>query len=245
MPEVTTGLNHTVKVEIWSDVVCPWCYIGKRRFEQALAAFPHADEVEVTYRSFELDPAAPAQRTGTHDEHLARKYGMTVERAHQLNEQMTQTAAGEGLEFHFERIRGGNTFDAHRLLHHAAAEGKQLELKERLLLATFTEGEPIADRAALARLAKEIGIDDADEVLASDRYSDNVRADEQQAAAYGISGVPFFVVDGKYGVSGAQPADLLLEVLDRAYGDSRPLTMVEQTEPSVDGAICDDDSCAV
>jgi predicted DsbA family dithiol-disulfide isomerase len=234
-----------MKVEIWSDVVCPWCYIGKRRFEQALARFPHADDVEVTYRSFELDPGAPQQRTGTHDEHLARKYGMTVERARQLNDQMTQTAAGEGLDFHFERIRGGNTFDAHRLLHHATTQGKQLELKERLLLATFTEGEPVADRAALARLAKEVGIDDADEVLASDRYADDVRADEQQAAAYGINGVPFFVVDGKYGVSGAQPADLLLQVLERAHADSRPLTIIESTDTSVDGAVCDDDSCAV
>ena len=234
-----------MQVEIWSDVVCPWCYVGKRRFERALASFPHSDEVTVTYRSFELDPGAPQQRTGTHDEHLARKYGMTVERAHQLNAQMTQTAAVEGLDFHFERIRGGNTFDAHRLLHHAATQGKQLELKQRLLLATFTEGEPVSDHSTLARLAKEIGIDDADEVLASDRYSDAVRADEQQAAAYGISGVPFFVVDGKYGVSGAQPAELLLQVLERAYDDSRPLTMVRSTETSVDGGICDDDSCAV
>ncbi|HET6818718.1 MAG TPA: DsbA family oxidoreductase [Mycobacteriales bacterium] len=233
-----------MQVEIWSDVVCPWCYIGKRRFEQALARFAHADEVTVTYRSFELDPAAPAHREGTHEEHLARKYGMTVEQARGLNDQMTQTAAAEGLDFHFERIRGGNTFDAHRLLHHATTVGKQLELKERLLLATFTEGEPIADRDTLARVAKEVGIDDADQVLASDRYSDAVRADEQQAAAYGISGVPFFVVDGKYGVSGAQPADLLLQVLDRAYDDNRPLTLVEPTAGSND-AVCDDDSCAV
>jgi len=245
MPDVAIRLNHTVKVEIWSDVVCPWCYIGKRRFEQALATFAHADEVEVTYRSFELDPTAPAHRTGTHDEHLARKYGMTVERAHQLNEQMTQTAAAEGLDFHFDRIRGGNTFDAHRLLHHAGTQGKQLELKERLLLATFTEGEPVADRAALARLAKEVGIDDADEVLGSDRYSDDVRADEQQAAAYGISGVPFFVVDGTYGVNGAQPAEVLLQVLERAYGDSRPLTLVTPTDSGADAGACDDDSCAI
>jgi len=157
---------------------------------------------------------------------------------------MTETAAAEGLDFHFERMHGGNTFAAHRLLHHAATRGKQLELKERLLLATFTEGEPIADAAALSRLAKEVGIDDADEVLASDRYSDDVRADEQQAAAYGISGVPFFVVEGKYGVSGAQPADLLLQVLDRAYGDSRPLTMVDSAT-ATDAPVCDDDSCAV
>jgi predicted DsbA family dithiol-disulfide isomerase len=230
-----------VQVEIWSDVVCPWCYIGKRRFEQALARFPH--EVDVVYRSFELDPGAPTERTGTHDEHLARKYGLTVQRAHQLNEQMTQTAAGEGLEFRFDRIRGGNTFDAHRLLHLALERGVQEQLKERLLLATFTQGEPVGDRAALARLAAEVGLDAAEvqELLDGDAYAEAVRADEQQAAAYGITGVPFFVVDGKYGVSGAQPADVLLEVLRKAYDEQRPLSMVR----TADAGACDDESCAV
>src|SRR4051794_27998841 len=211
-----------MQVEIWSDVVCPWCYVGKRRFEQALARFPHADDVTITYRSFELDPAAPSARTGSHDEHLARKYGMTVEGARQLNEQMTQTAAVEGLDFRLDRIRGGNTFDAHRLLHFAMESGHQAELKERLLRATFTEGEPIADRDALVRLAAEVGLDEtaARDVLWSDRYGDAVRADEQQATAYGVTGVPFFVVDGKYGVSGAQPADVLLQLLERAYDET-------------------------
>lgn len=214
-----------MQVEIWSDVVCPWCYIGKRRFEAALAEFSPADEVSVTYRSFELDTGAPAARTGSHDDHLARKYGMTVERAHQLNEQMTQTAAAEGLEFHFDRIRAGNTFDAHRLLHLALEHGKQLELKERLLRATFTDGEPIADSGALVRLAIEVGLDadEVREVLETDRYADAVRADEQQAVDYGITGVPFFVVDRKYGVSGAQPAEVLLQLLNRAHDESRSL----------------------
>jgi predicted DsbA family dithiol-disulfide isomerase len=233
-----------VNVEIWSDVVCPWCYIGKRRFEQALDRFPHADAVTVTYRSFELDPAAPTRREGTHDEHLARKYGLSVEKARQLNAQMTQTAAAEGLDFHFERMRGGNTFDAHRLLHLAADRGKQHELKERLLQATFTDGVPVADRDALVRLAAEVGLDadEARDVLASDRYADAVRADERQAAAYGITGVPFFVVDGKYGVSGAQPADLLLQVLEKAYAESSPLTVIDSAG-SADS--CDGDACAV
>jgi predicted DsbA family dithiol-disulfide isomerase len=234
-----------MQVDIWSDVVCPWCYIGKRRFEQALADFEHADEVTVTYRSFELDPGAPLERSGTHDEHLARKYGMTVERARQLNEQMTQTAAAEGLEFHFEHIRGGNTFDAHRLLHFALERGKQEQLKERLLLATFTEGAPVADRTALIRLATEVGLDasDAREVLESDRYGDAVRADEQQAMSYGITGVPFFVVDRRYGVSGAQPAEALLQVLNRAYDESRPLTIIDPSDGTAN--TCDDESCAV
>src|SRR3954462_5532374 len=237
-----------MQVEIWSDVVCPWCHIGKRRFEQALARFAHADEVTSLYRSFELDPDAPRERTGSHDEHLARKYGMTVDRARQLNQQMTETAAAEGLDFRFDRIRGGNTFDAHRLLHWAVEHGKQEALKERLLLATFTDGEPIADPDALARLAADVGLD-ADEaraVPAGARYAAAVRGDEQQAAAYGITGVPFFVIDGKYGISGAQPAEVLLEVLEKAHAESRPLTMLGGSAADVDAAAsCDDDACAV
>jgi predicted DsbA family dithiol-disulfide isomerase len=220
-----------MQVEIWSDVVCPWCYIGKRRFEQALADFAHSEDVTVTYRSFELDPAAPAQRTGDHSEHLARKYGMTVDRARQVDAQMAETAAAEGLDFRFERMRGGNTFDAHRLLHLARDHGLQLEMKERLLRATFTDGEPIGDRETLVRLATEVGLD-ADEVRAvldSGSYADDVRADEEQAAAFSISGVPFFVIDGRYGVSGAQPTEQLAHVLQRAWDDSHVgLTAVEQ-----------------
>jgi len=239
-------LSSDVQVEIWSDVVCPWCYVGKRRFEQALEQFAHADDVTVTWRSFELDPEAPLSRSGSHDEHLARKYGMTVERARQVNQQMTETAAAVGLDFHFEHIRAGNTFDAHRLLHFAHDHGKQLELKERLLRATFTDGEPIADRETLVRLAVEVGLDgdEARSALESDRYADAVRADERQAAAYGITGVPFFVVDGKYGVSGAQPAELLLEVLQRGYDDNRALTVVDGAA-GIDAAACNDESCAI
>jgi predicted DsbA family dithiol-disulfide isomerase len=133
---------------------------------------------------------------------------------------MTAVAATEGLDFRFDLARPGNSFDAHRLLHHAATQDKQLELMERLLHATFTDGEPIGERETLARLANEIGLDDAREVLGSDRYGDDVRADEQQAAAYGITAVPFFVIDGRYGVSGAQPAELLVQLLDRAYGET-------------------------
>jgi predicted DsbA family dithiol-disulfide isomerase len=209
-------------VEIWSDVVCPWCYIGKRRFERAVAFFGHPGEVTVTYRSFELDPNAPEQRTGTHAEHLARKYGMTVAQAEQASQQMTERAAADGLEFRFDLIRGGNTFDAHRLLHLAKDHGLQPEMKERLLHATFTEGLPIADKPALLRLATEAGLPATrvQAVLDGDAYADAVRADEQQAARYGITGVPFFVADGKYAVSGAQPPEVLLQLLQRAYDET-------------------------
>jgi predicted DsbA family dithiol-disulfide isomerase len=231
-------------VEIWSDVVCPWCYVGKRRFEQALAAFAHRDEVRVRWRSFELDGQAPAERTGDYAVMLATKYGVPVDQARQMIDTMTATAAQDGLDLRFDLARTGNTFDAHRVLHLAADRGVQDAVEERLMRATFTEGEPIGDRDALVRLAAEVGLD-ADEVravLASDRYADDVRADEQQARAYGISGVPFYVVDGRYGVSGAQPAEALLQVLETAWAEHRPTALV-----TAGGAApgCDDDGCAV
>lgn len=233
-----------VKVEIWSDVVCPWCYVGKRRFEQALAGFPHRDEVEVVWRSFELDPSAPSERTGDYGGHLAGKYGVPLAQAQQMLDTMTATAAQEGLDFSFATARPGSTFDAHRLLHLAAERGVQGAVKERLMRATFTEGEPIGDHDALVRLVAEAGLD-ADEaraVLASDRYAAEVRGDEQQARAYGISAVPFFVVDGRYGVSGAQPAEALGQVLAQAWAERSPLQVV--TAGSA-GPGCDGDGCAV
>ncbi len=233
-----------MKVEIWSDVVCPWCYIGKRRFEQALAGFPHRDEVEVVWRAFELDPAAPAERTGGYAEHLAAKYGVPVAQAQSMIDTMTATAAEDGLDFSFGTARPGSTFDAHRLLHLAAERGVQDAVKERLLRATFTEGEPIGDAATLVRLVAEAGLD-ADEaraVLASDRYAAEVRGDEQQARAYGITGVPFFVVDGRYGVAGAQPAEALAQVLAQAWAERSPLQLVGA---GTDAPGCEGDTCAV
>lgn len=235
-----------MNIEIWSDVVCPWCYIGKRRFERAVASFSHPDEVRVTYRSFELDPNAPAERSGTHTEHLAGKYGMTIAQAEQAGQQMTQRAAADGLEFRLDLIRGGNTFDAHRLLHLAKDHGLQPQMKERLMRATFTEGLPIASKPTLARLAAEAGLPAAQvqAVLDGDAYADAVRADEQQAARYGITGVPFFVADGKYAVSGAQPPEVLLQLLQRAYHESSQLMPVTVTAGGNSEASCDGDSCA-
>jgi predicted DsbA family dithiol-disulfide isomerase len=202
-----------LQVEIWSDVVCPWCYIGKRRFEAALNQFD--GDVEVTWRSFQLDPEAPAIREHTATEHLAAKYGMSVEQAEASHAQMTELAAQEGLEYHFEKARGGNSFDAHRLVHLATAHGKQDEAMERLMRAYFTEGVPIGDRAALTELATEIGLE-AGEALDSDEYADAVRADEELAHRIGIRGVPFFVLDRRYGLSGAQPAEIIVQALEKA-----------------------------
>ena len=234
-----------MKVEIWSDVVCPWCYIGKRRFEAALTRFEHRDEVEVVWRSFELDPTAPQHRQEGLDEHLAAKYRMPLEDARRMQEHMTATAAGGGLDFRFDIARSGNTFDAHRLIHLALKRGVQDAVKERLMRAYYSEGEAVGDPDTLVRLVTEAGLD-ADEAratLASEQFADEVRADEQEAAALGISGVPFFVVDRRYGVSGAQSADVLLQVLRQAWAEAHPLTMVGGRAAS--GEACVDGSCAV
>ncbi|MFC4949666.1 DsbA family oxidoreductase [Pseudonocardia sp. GCM10023141] len=234
-----------MQVEIWSDVVCPWCAIGKRRFEKALAQFAHRDDVQVRYRSFELDPDAPQERTEDLGEHLAAKYGITTERAEQMHAQMTQTAAADGWDFHFEHAKSGNTFDAHRLLHLAAERGVQDAVKERLFSAYLVEGERIGDPETLVRIGAEAGLDadEARSVLAGLRYGDEVRADEHQARAYGISGVPFYVIDQKYGVSGAQPPEALLEVLTTAWADAHPVSVL--TPAGADGDACADGSCAV
>ena len=212
------GRVAPLAVEIWSDVVCPWCYIGKRRLEAALEQLPGRDEVRVLWRSFRLDPEAPAARDLSSEEHLADKYGMSVEDARGLNAQMTELAAGEGLEYHLDRTRGGNTFDAHRLIHLGADRGVQHAVKERLMRGYFTEGEPVGDHETLVRLGAEAGLDpdEARATLSSDAYADAVREDEDLARRIGIRGVPYFVLDRRFGVSGAQPADVLLQAFERA-----------------------------
>jgi predicted DsbA family dithiol-disulfide isomerase len=208
-----------VKVEIWSDVVCPWCYIGKRRFESALARFDRP--VEVEWKSFELDPDAPIRR-GSTAEHLARKYGLTLDQVAAMHERMTALAAAEGLEYHLDETQGGNTFDAHRLLQYGKSRGIGGETKERLLRAYFTEREPIGEREVLVRLGEELGLEDAGEVLESDAFAREVRADEHEARLFGINAVPFFVIDRYYAVEGAQPAEVILGALTRAVAPGPP-----------------------
>jgi predicted DsbA family dithiol-disulfide isomerase len=244
-----------VKVEIWSDVVCPWCYIGKRRFEAALARFPHRDEVVVEWKSFELDPGATSSTAAEgadasgYADRLAAKYGTTPAEAQKMLDSMTAAAAAEGLDFRFDRAVAANTFEAHQLIHLAAAHGRQDEAKERLLRAYFCEGEAVGDREVLVRLGAELGLDaeETRRALAQQRHAAQVRDDEAEATALGIRGVPFFVIDRTYGVSGAQPAEQLLEVLQRAWSEAHPLTMVgSATEAgSQDAAACGPDGCAI
>ena len=205
-------------IEVWSDVVCPWCYIGKRRLESALARFEHRDEVTVLWRSFELDPGAEREPEGTGAERLAAKYGMTVEEAAARQEQITKLAAEDGLEYHLDTAHGGNTFDAHRLIQLGKERGIQDAVKERLMRGYFTEGARIGDPEALVALGVDAGLDveEARTVLASDAYAEAVREDEALAHQIGIQGVPFFVLNRRYGVSGAQPAEVLVQALEKA-----------------------------
>ena len=233
-----------LRVDVWSDIACPWCYVGKRRLEVALAQFPRRDAVEVVWRAFELDPAAPRVRDAgvSYAERLSKKYGSGVAQAEAMVRGMTDVAAADGLDFRFDRIRPGNTFDAHRLLHLAYERGAQDAVKERFLRAYMTEGEAIGDPDVLSRLSREAGLDadDVAAVLATDAYAREVRNDEDEARALGISGVPFFVLGGRYGVSGAQPAEVLLRALEQAWAEAAD----EGDVAFAGGAACGPDGCA-
>jgi predicted DsbA family dithiol-disulfide isomerase len=209
-------------VEIWSDVVCPWCYLGKRRFETALESFEHRDEVRLAYRSFELDPAAPAGVTTPTVELLASKYGMSAAQAEDAQRQMEERATADGLTFRMDGLRSGNTRDAHRLLQLAGARSRQPELVERLHRAYFTDQISIFEHTSLSALAVEAGLDgdEVARVLGGNDYDNEVAADEAMAQSLGATGVPFFVIDRRYGISGAQSAEVIGQALERAWADA-------------------------
>lgn len=218
-------MSNPIDVQIWSDVQCPWCYIGKRKFEAALEQFD--DEVTVTYRSFELAPDTPVDFDGSPVDYLSQRKGVTPEQAQQMVDRVSAIAQSVGLEYHYDRIHQTNTVLAHELLHFARAHGKQVELKERLLRAYFTEGRHIGRADDLVELAGEIGLDReaAATALAEHTYLPDVKADMAQAVAYGIQGVPFFVIESKYGISGAQESATFLAALTQAAAerDAAPL----------------------
>jgi predicted DsbA family dithiol-disulfide isomerase len=228
--------SEPLRVDIWSDVVCPWCAIGKANLDIAVGQFAGADRVEIVWHSFELDPSAPAARAGDHAEQLAQKYGMPVEQARERIAHVAATAAGVGLDFRFDRVRPGNTFDAHRVIHLAADRGLQLQVKDRMLRGYFSEGAAIGLPEEVERLAVDAGldVDEVARVLGSDEYADEVRADEAAAHQMGATGVPFFVFDGRYAVGGAQPPEVLLQVLQRCW---------EERTPGVEVLAVADDAC--
>ncbi|WP_439936585.1 DsbA family oxidoreductase [Nocardia sp. N13] len=234
-----------MKIEIWSDVVCPWCYIGKRRIEGALAEFAHADEVEVHWRSFQLDAGAPTEPTEGTATMLARKYGQSPEGAKQMQDRVEAVAAEEGLVYRLADTLHLNTVDAHRVIHLAHQQGGielQGRVKEALLEAYFTHARNVADHRVLREVADATGLDPArvDEVLGSREFEQEVWADIEQAQAYGASGVPFFVIDQKYGVSGAQPTEVFTQVIEKAWSEAHPRIEVLAT-----GEECGPDGCAI
>lgn len=233
-----------MRVEIWSDIACPWCYVGKARFEKALAGFAHRDEVEVVHRSFELDPGRAKGDVEPVLGLLAKKYGMTEEQARAGEANLAAQAAGEGLPYRAEGRDHGGTFDLHRLLQLAKERGRQDELLDLFYRANFAEERSVFADADeyLVELAVRAGLDE-DEVRTvlgdPTAFADEVRADERDAAALGATGVPFFVIDRKYGVSGAQPAELFTQALTQAWGERTPLTVLS------DGDACGPDGCEV
>lgn len=208
-----------VKVDVWSDVQCPWCYIGKRRFESAVDA--SGIPVEIEYRSFELAPDTPVDYEGTPIEYLADRKGVSSDQARQMVDHVTQLAAEEGLAYDYDHIHQTNTVRAHQLLHYAKERGRQAEMKEALLRAYFVDGGHVGRIEDLADLAETVGLDRTDVVraLEAEEYADAVAADVAQAAAYGIRGVPFYVFDGTYGVSGAQASDVFADVLSKVAAE--------------------------
>ncbi|MDX3003030.1 DsbA family oxidoreductase [Kribbella solani] len=243
-----------MRIDVWSDVVCPWCYIGKRRLEAALAE--SGDTATVVWHSFQLDPSSTNDDPRDLATRLGEKYGRGREWGLQANAQVTEVAAEDGLEYHLDQAKPVNTVDAHRLLHlalHLAEAGEvpadtQGRLKERLLKAYFTDGLPVGDHATLLELASEAGIpaEKARAVLDGTEYADDVAADQAQAVAYGANGVPFFVIDEKYGVSGAQPVEVFQEALRRANADRKPVTLITAPGATTDGdAACGPDGCPI
>ncbi|EFM08640.1 DSBA oxidoreductase [Paenibacillus curdlanolyticus YK9] len=234
-----------MQIEVWSDFACPFCYIGKRRLEAGLEQFEHKNHVDVVYRSFEL--ALDADVHIPHDVHdmLAQKYGMTREKAVEMNANLTEQAAQVGLDFRFDTLVLTNTFDAHRLSHFGGHYGKRSEVTELLLRAYFTDSKHLGDHATLLDIAEEAGLDreEAAEALRSGRFADAVRAEEQEANQLGVRGVPFYVINRKYAVSGAQPPEVFLQALQQAWEDANPIQLVN-TGGSAAG-VCTDDGCAI
>ncbi|MGC5035864.1 DsbA family oxidoreductase [Streptomyces sp. DT190] len=235
-----------MRVEIWSDIACPWCYVGKARFDKALREFPYRDRVEVVHRSFELDPGRAKDDVQPVIDMLTSKYGMSPAQAEAGEDNLGAQAAAEGLDYRTRGRDHGSTFDMHRLLHFAKEQGRQERLLDLLYRANFAEERSVfADDERLVELALAAGLPEEGvrAVLADPgAYADDVRADEREAAQLGANGVPFFVLDRKYGVSGAQPAEVFARALAQAYGEPAPLEIVGGAD--ADGA-CGPVGCAV
>ncbi|MFE9538818.1 DsbA family oxidoreductase [Streptomyces sp. NPDC006691] len=235
-----------MRVEIWSDIACPWCYIGKARFEKGLAEFAHGGGVEVVHRSFELDPSRPKGDVAPVIPMLAKKYGRSLEEARAMEANVASNAHAEGLGYLADGRDHGNTFDIHRVLHLAKARGRQSELLDLAYRANFAEERSVFDAEVLVAIAVEAGLEEAEvrTVLADESaYADEVRADEREAAELGANAVPFFVIDRKYGISGGQPAEVFTHALEQAWRERTPAPALKTVEG--DAEACGPEGCEV
>jgi len=234
-----------MKIEIWSDVMCPFCYIGKRNFETALAQFPDKEHIEVVWKSFQLDPTMPEVANETQEEYLVKRKGMSVEQVKGMLENVTQSAKQVGLDYHLDKSVVVNSQKAHRLIQFAKTKGLGDEVEERLFKAFFTEGKSIADIETLTQLGKEIGLDETElqTAFTDDKYAYLVKQDIQEARQIGVRGVPFFVIDRKYAISGAQPAEAFLQNLEKAFPEWRKLNPESQFEITEGQSCTTDGKC--
>ncbi|MCH1624302.1 DsbA family oxidoreductase [Ferdinandcohnia quinoae] len=237
-----------MKIEVWSDFVCPFCYIGKRRLELALEQFPNRDQVEVEFKSFELDPNSQVFSGKNIHEAIAAKYGISLEEAKRANAGIGQQAASVGLTFNFDDMKPTNTFDAHRLAKLAKSHGKEKELTEKLLYSYFTESKNLSDQDTLIEITDSVGLD-TEEVKSvledKTKFSNDVRIDEALAQQIGVTGVPFFVINQKYSISGAQPTETFLGALQQVWQEENPAPKLKDLSGDNSAAVCTDDSCII
>lgn len=236
-----------MNIEVWSDFVCPFCYIGKRTLENTLDTFEHKDQVNVTYKSYELDPQARNETDVSYTESLAKNKGMSLDQVNQMLASVTERAKEVGLDYNFDIMKQSNTFDAHRLMKYAETQGKGNEYNERLLKAHFEEGQQVGDHDTLVQLASEVGLDEeaSREVLESEQFTKEVRLDQAEAHQIGVQGVPFFVVDRKYGISGAQPEEVFTQALNQIWEEDHQTTPLQTFGSQADGMTCTDDGCEI
>ncbi|KRK58075.1 DSBA oxidoreductase [Fructilactobacillus fructivorans] len=235
-----------MEVQVWSDIACPFCYIGRAHFKQALADFDHKDDVEVHYNSFELDTTASGEPE-TMADHMSKEKGMSKEKVDEFLSTITELAKETGLKMDTSKIKVVNTLKAYRLLHFAETKGKESELMDKLFEAYFADGLNVDDNAVLTDLAMSVGLnqDEVKSVLDSDKFKNDVRADEAAAQQVGINGVPFYVFNKKYAVSGAQPFKVFKSALDKAWDSFKPIEMVGGDDDQSKGANCEGGSCSV
>jgi predicted DsbA family dithiol-disulfide isomerase len=242
----TVPTPERLRIDVWSDVVCPWCYLGLTYLDRALAEFEHADLIDVVLHSFELDPGAPIRDDEPLVNRLARKYGTSIEQIEANQARLRRLGEEVGIEFNFDLTVRGNTVDAHRLLHLAGEHGLQRELEKALFRAYFTRGEVVGEHDTLRRVAEEVGLpaDAVEKVLRTDLYAEAVEADIAAARDMGVTGVPFFLFDGDLGFGGAQPPDRMLQALRRVWAERRP-EPVGLLDDLASGDACGPEGCPV